>query len=149
MRIYLDMCCFNRPYDDQSQLRISLESQAKLRIQELIANNEIDLITSYVLQHENNDNPYEGRRNRIDSFARKYSTDYVPSNKMEEVESLAEKIKEAGVKDKDALHVACAILSDCEYFISTDDRLLKYRDDRIKLVNPVDFIRMEVDIDEY
>lgn len=30
MRIYLDNCSYNRPYDDQSQLRISLESQAKL-----------------------------------------------------------------------------------------------------------------------
>ena len=28
LRIYLDNCCFNRPYDDQSQLRISLETQA-------------------------------------------------------------------------------------------------------------------------
>ena len=26
MRIYLDNCCFNRPYDDQSQLRILLET---------------------------------------------------------------------------------------------------------------------------
>lgn len=30
MRVYLDNCCYNRPYDDQTQLRISLESQAKL-----------------------------------------------------------------------------------------------------------------------
>ena len=29
LRIYLDNCCFNRPYDDQSQLRISLETQAR------------------------------------------------------------------------------------------------------------------------
>ncbi len=36
MRIYLDNCCFNRPYDDQSQLRISLETQAKLYVQNLI-----------------------------------------------------------------------------------------------------------------
>ena len=29
-RIYLDNCCFNRPYDDQSQPRIRFETQAKL-----------------------------------------------------------------------------------------------------------------------
>ena len=34
MKIYLDNCCFNRPFDDQSQLRIRLESEAKLKIQE-------------------------------------------------------------------------------------------------------------------
>lgn len=111
MRIYLDMCCFNRPYDDQSQIRISLESQAKLRIQELIRDNELHLVTSYILQHENNRNPYEGRRKRIDSFARKNSMDYIGTDQMRKVESLAESIKSTGVKDKDALHIACAILS--------------------------------------
>lgn len=39
MRIYLDNRCYNRPYDDQSQLRISLEAQAKLHIQEMIKDN--------------------------------------------------------------------------------------------------------------
>lgn len=33
LRIYLDTCCFNRPYDDQSHIRNSLEAQAKLHIQ--------------------------------------------------------------------------------------------------------------------
>lgn len=30
IRVYLDNCCFNRPYDDQSQIKINLEAQAKL-----------------------------------------------------------------------------------------------------------------------
>ena len=34
MRIYLDVCSFNRPFDDQSQLRIRLEAEAKLKIQD-------------------------------------------------------------------------------------------------------------------
>lgn len=36
MKIYLDNCCFNRPYDDQTQIRISLETQAKLYLQDLV-----------------------------------------------------------------------------------------------------------------
>lgn len=36
MRVYFDMCCYNRPYDDQSQIKVSLETQAKLHIQNLI-----------------------------------------------------------------------------------------------------------------
>lgn len=31
MRIYLDNCCYNRPYDDQSYLNVSLETQAIIR----------------------------------------------------------------------------------------------------------------------
>jgi hypothetical protein len=32
-RIYLDNCCFNRPYDDQTILRNYLEAEAKTYIQ--------------------------------------------------------------------------------------------------------------------
>ena len=39
--VYLDNCTYNRPFDDQSHLRISLETQAKLYIQSLIKDNQI------------------------------------------------------------------------------------------------------------
>ena len=61
MRVYLDNCCYNRPYDDQSQLRISLESQAKMAIQMLIRQGKIELVTSYMTIFENSENPYEMR----------------------------------------------------------------------------------------
>ena len=32
MRIYLDMCCLKRPFDDQSQPRIRLETEAVLSL---------------------------------------------------------------------------------------------------------------------
>lgn len=54
-----------------------------------------------------------------------------------------------GIKYKDACHVASAIYSDCAYFISTDDRLLKYHPDEIKMVTPVAFIlHMEGNADD-
>lgn len=30
MRVYLDNCMFNRPFDDQGHIRIRLETEAKL-----------------------------------------------------------------------------------------------------------------------
>lgn len=53
MRIYLDNCSYNRPYDDQSQMRIYLETQAKLHIQNMIKQNKLKLVTSYVIDYEN------------------------------------------------------------------------------------------------
>ena len=38
---------------------------------------------------------------------------------------------------------AAAIYAECDYFITTDDRVLRYRTDRIKVVNPVQFITEE------
>lgn len=46
-----------------------------------------------------------------------------------------------GVKYKDACHVACAVIADCDFFVSTDRRLLKYSNDRIKLLNPIELLR--------
>jgi hypothetical protein len=48
MLIYLDNCCFNRPYDDQSHSTIFLETQAKLGIQENILSDKYQLVWSYV-----------------------------------------------------------------------------------------------------
>ncbi|MCD7715132.1 MAG: type II toxin-antitoxin system VapC family toxin [Lachnospiraceae bacterium] len=140
MKIYLDNCCYNRPYDDQSQLRISLETQAKLYVQEMIKNGELELTTSYVLQYENSENPYEIRKRAISEFVRSYSNEHIDYDRAEEVGKMAKDIMKTGVKTKDAHHVACAILASCDYFLTTDKRLLKYATDEIKIMNPIDFI---------
>lgn len=44
-------------------------------------------------------------------------------------------------KEKDAYHVACAVMAECDYFVTTDDRLLKFQSEKIKLVTPGEFIR--------
>ena len=40
----------------------------------------------------------------------------------------------------DSAHVVAAIVAGCDYFITTDDRKLKYRTDRIKIVTPIQFV---------
>ncbi|MGD9939368.1 MAG: PIN domain protein [Clostridia bacterium] len=62
MLVYLDNCVFNRPFDDQGQLLISLQTQAKLAIQERIRQGSLQLAWSYILDYENVANPYEARR---------------------------------------------------------------------------------------
>ena len=57
----------------------------------------------------------------------------------DEIVENAEKITTTGVKNTDALHVACAIAGNCNYFITVDKRLLAYRDDRINICNPIEF----------
>ncbi len=141
MRIYLDNCCYNRPYDDQTQIRISLETQAKLYIQEMIKNNDIELVTSYVLEFENSNNRFRQKKETIQKFMDDNESFYVGVEKSYQVNTIANDIQQTGVKEKDACHIACAMLAECDYFISTDDRLLKYQTNKIKLVTPEEFIR--------
>lgn len=140
MRVYLDMCCYNRPYDDQSQIKVSLETQAKLHIQDQIQKKQLELVASYMLRYECGQNPYEMRRRAIIQFVDTHTAAYVGSERKGEIESMATEIMKTGVKFKDACHVASAIYAGCKYFISTDKRLLKYRTDRIRLVTPIEFI---------
>ena len=48
MKIYLDNCCYNRPYDNQNYLPISLETQAKLLVQSLIKAKQLELASSFI-----------------------------------------------------------------------------------------------------
>lgn len=141
MKIYLDNCCYNRPYDDQSQIRISLEAQAKIYIQTMIETGNFKLVSSYMLIYENSRNRIETKRKAIEQFIKDNTAIYIDDSYSEEVEHVAIEIQKNGVKSADAIHVACAILAKCDFFITTDDRLLKYKSDLISIVDPVEFIR--------
>ena len=141
MKVYLDNCCYNRPYDDQSQLRISLETQAKLQIQKMIKDGDIELASSYVLRYESSKNPYELRKSAIQQYIKEYTTTYVDVDKADDVKALADEIIETGVKTVDAYHVACAIISGSDYMLTSDDRLLKYKTNKITIADPTEFIR--------
>lgn len=140
MRVYLDNCCYNRPYDDQTQIIVALETQAKLHIQEHVKDGQLELIGSYILDYEISRNPYEMKRQSISQFIKNNMKGYVGAERDDVISPIAADIMKAGIKEKDAYHVACAIYAGCDYFISTDVRLLKYRTEKIRLVTPIEFI---------
>ena len=134
------MCCYNRPYDDQSQLKVMMEAQSKLYIQMQVRQGNIELTGSYVLDYECGNNPFEMRRNAIEEFMTEYVTHYVGAERADNLKKKAEEIMNTGVKEMDAYHVAAAILAKCDYFITTDKRLLKYQTDEVRMVTPITFI---------
>jgi predicted nucleic acid-binding protein len=117
-----------------------MESQSKLQIQADIKTGKIDLASSYILDYELSRNPFEMRKLPIMRFLSENVKFYVGAERADSISSMAEEIMQTGIKEKDAYHVAAAIYAKCDYFISTDIRLLKYKSDRIKLVTPIEFI---------
>jgi len=140
IKVYLDNCCFNRPYDDQKQTKVAIETLAKLSIQELVLKHEIDIVWSYILKYENSQNIFDSKREAITKWE-KSSIQFI--GKSDKVTDLARHIASTGVQAADALHIACAITAGCDYFISVDNRVLKYQDNRIVICNPIDFIMKE------
>lgn len=142
MRVYLDNCCYNRPYDNQSQIRIRLETEAKLHIQQMIREKKLELVTSYMLEYENSKNRSYMKRQAILEFIQQNEAYYVGVERSADVEEIAASIMRTGVKEKDAVHVASALLAKCKFFVSTDDRLLKYQNEIMRVVSPCELIRL-------
>jgi predicted nucleic acid-binding protein len=140
MKIYLDNCCFNRPYDDQSNLRVRLEAEAKLRIQEEIRDDSYELIWSYMLDYENSKNPFKERREQIAQW-RIYATENIQESLA--VIEMARGLQVFKIKKMDALHIACAIQANATYFLTTDDGILKKATgiQNIRITDPIEFIK--------
>jgi len=141
MLLYLDNCVFNRPFDNQQQLRIKIETEAKLFIQEKILKNEFGLVWSYILDYENAVNPFRERRGVIINWKTKALKDIIETD---ELMRIAKHYNSIDVYPKDALHLACAELAQCDYFITTDDKLIKKagNEKNLRVVNPVTFIEI-------
>lgn len=122
MRIYLDLCCFNRPYDDQGQVRIRLETEAKLVLQQMVREGACELLWSAILDYENSRNPFDERLLAIRQW-RALAVSCVMADAA--VVERASEFMAAGVTEYDALHVASAIAGEASVFVTTDDKLLK------------------------
>ncbi len=138
LRVYLDNCCFNRPYDDQTQLRIELETKAKLFIQRLVLQGKLDLAWSYMLDYENVNNSHYQKRIAIAKWKQLSCVDV---NETPEILDASKNIQSTGIKNADAIHIACALYSNCNFFITTDDRALRYVNKNIIICDPVMFLR--------
>lgn len=138
LKIYLDNCCYNRPFDDQSQIKIHLEAQAKLYIQAQIREGVYDLVWSYILDYENGKNPYEEKRIAIAPW--KEIATLCISEETEDILLFAESLAAKGIKTYDALHISCAVAAYCQYYITTDKKLLNTPIPEIKIVSPIVFV---------
>jgi predicted nucleic acid-binding protein len=122
LRVYLDCCCLQRPFDDQTQPRIKVESEAVLAILAAAQDGSIQLFSSDVLNYEISRIPDSTRRN--EAFAvLKLAHEHlkVESSSVQ----LAKQLEAAGIKPLDALHLAVASIAQADFFSTTDDRLLK------------------------
>ena len=68
MKYYLDNCCFNRPYDDQTQERIHLESESILAIIKKCEQLNYEILGSPALDLEIRQIPDIYKRQKVSFF---------------------------------------------------------------------------------
>lgn len=122
MRVYLDACCFNRPFDDQRQQRIRLEAEAVLLIMDRLGQGTWRWLGSTVLLAELAEHPNPDKRARVLALAR-HIQEVAPLTPVDEARAIM--LENHGVHFVDALHLACAERLRADAFLTTDDRLLR------------------------
>lgn len=146
MKIYLDNCVYNRPFDYQGQERVALETGAFIYILEKVEKGFYTVVISEASVYENNKSLDEQRNIRVTSYFQ-LAKEFVISDgsDIERVRFL----KGLGFSDIDALHIVLAEKSKADYFITCDDGIInlykKHRElIKIKIIGLIEFIGLEV-----
>jgi predicted nucleic acid-binding protein len=137
-KVYLDTSAYNRPFDDQTQPKIFLETQAVVIILQMVEAKAVELISSSVLEYENSRNPYPIKQ---EAMSRYLQLAKLRQEVDEASRQRAEELEQNGLKAVDALHVSCAEAINSDYFITCDKRLINRCSGLImKVMNPADFV---------
>lgn len=120
--LYFDVCCLNRPFDDQKQDRIHLEAEAVLLILKHIQAKEWKWISSEVVNFEVQQTPNADRKIEIQLLTSHANSDIMLD---EALIQRAETLAQLGLTTYDALHLACAESAKADVFLTTDDKILK------------------------
>ncbi|KXK15560.1 MAG: hypothetical protein UZ14_CFX002000581 [Chloroflexi bacterium OLB14] len=146
IKVYLDNCVLNRPFDDQSQERVRLETESIILLLSRIERGELTWIGSEALEIEIDQTPNIEQQSRLRRL-----TDFI--NLIVAIEEKT--LKRAGVLQKlgfvgfDAVHLACAEIGKVDIFLTTDDRLLKTakrltKKIHVKVENPLDWMKENI-----
>ena len=140
MRVYLDNCCYSRPFDDQSQLRVRLEIEAKLEIQSQMRLGVLEYVWSEMLTGEVMDSPYLDQQERILPWRFGAVENVITT---EEIIIRAEQYMLLGIKSSDAIHLACAVEANCDWFFTVGKGILKKTNQigAMRVANPMDYVK--------
>jgi predicted nucleic acid-binding protein len=145
MRLYIDLSCFNRPFDNQAQERIRLETEAVLSVLTRVVEGRDILLWSWVLSYENDNHPKPDRRDEIAVWERISEHTIVMSG---DVQKRAREIAQLGIPALDAAHLAAAETAGADIVLTCDDVMLR-RARRVglglRVLNPVAYCEQSQD----
>lgn len=133
----MDNCCLNRPFDDQSNIRNHLESEAIKGIISLCEQGNLKLISSQVLEFEISNTSDELRKSNL------LAINGLASMNIEVTEELRQRAKtfeSLKIQAFDAMHLACAE-ENANVILTVDDKFRKnankIQDLKIRIDNPL------------
>ena len=143
VKVYLDVSCLNRPFDDQNQFRVRMEAEAISLIIDRFNTGEWQHVSSEMATIEIDAMSDKTRRAKVHLLL-------PPNDDMleltEAVWTRASRLETLGFKAADAAHIAAAEECGADVFLSCDDRLCRLATRRqskinVHVFNPVDWLR--------
>lgn len=140
MIIYLDKCCYNRPFDDQTQERIHLESEAILTILQRGQVGIYKIVGSSILELEM-ERMYDALKKQNVKELYKAVDESICYT--EEIKKRSQEImKMSKIRTFDSLHIAAAENAKADIMLTTDDKLEKMAERlelKVRVMNPLKF----------
>jgi len=137
MKVYLDTSVLKRPFDDQSQPRIRLETEAAVTILAIAQAGGIEIINSSVLRYENSRDPDPERRRYMERLLKLC---HITQGVNDIVQQRAAALEAMGLGPLDSLHVSAAEAAGADCFLTCDDRLSRHYAGPLQILNPVPFV---------
>lgn len=144
LKLYLDNCCYNRPFDDLRQEKNNIEAQAIKLIIDKYCKDEFEIYTSDALVIEMNNIKDQIKKAKVLEVYNKLNLINIPFSN--NIIKKASELRQHNIKNMDSLHIAYAESLKIDYFITTDKLLINASSRvnlNVKVINPINFI-MEV-----
>ena len=149
MILYMDVCCYNRPMDDQTQDRIRFEAEAILQILSKCEKEGWILVGSNVIEYELGKHTDKMKQQEAYKFFN-YANIVYNINNCEDASSRAKQFQSYGVGSIDSLHLVMSEWAGAGVLLTTDDQFInsaKRTDSKVRVINPILWL-MEVSADD-
>jgi predicted nucleic acid-binding protein len=141
LKIYLDNCCYSRPFDDLTNQKNALEAKAVEDIIVRARERAVELYNSAAVDYELYKISEENKKNQVEDLYNLLDLEYVEHS--QEIETRVDELEKQNVHHMDAYHIAYSEKANVDYLITTDKQMLtagKKSDTKIKIINPIEFI---------
>lgn len=140
----MDVCCYCRQFDDQTNPRISIESYSIDKVFSYFVRNKIEIISSELIHFELNKIRDLYKKSLVEYLVGKIES-YVLIN--ETTVKRGKELEKYGFKPYDALHISISEYSGVDFLLTTDDKVINSylkNKNRIycKILNPIDFLKV-------
>ena len=142
MKIYMDVCCLNRPFDDQTDKIIKMESEAILSIFSIIEDNGWALVGGDIVDYEIQKTPNMEKKRKV-LFLMAPKKNHIKLNEI--IIKRAQEIEKFGIHPLDALHISSAEFGNVNLFLTTDKDIIKFfkkneSEFKILIKNPINWL---------